>query len=192
MAGREAGGNMALMKKLMKPTLYIVGTALLLAASSAPGADNNNNLNDTYRVGEFSADGFGTASLGKYTIDHLSGSRVSNNTRLGAGLGLNYFFTRYLGLDAGAYSENGNAAFVDSASADLILRFPIVDSGFAPYVLGGAGYRFDDVTAWFGQFGAGLEYRFTPHWGVFLDARAVVPDETRPYGLARLGVRFAF
>lgn len=184
----------------MNTKTYICIPLLLLAAGpvcgqdalitapppAAPAADS------FYRIGEFSADGFGTASEGKYTIDHLSGDRVSHNTRLGAGLGLNYFFTRWLGAGAETYSENGSPAFVDSASANLILRFPVGNSGLAPYALGGGGYRFDDVTAWLGEFGAGLEYRFTPHWGVFLDARAVLPSETKTYGLARLGVRFAF
>jgi len=178
--------------------LMMGGTLLLLAATPAWAADNTltaptgNNLDDLYRTGEFSADGFGTASIGKYTLDHLSGARIYNHTRLGAGLGANYFFTRYVGLGAEAYSENGPGAWVDSASANLILRYPLGDSGFAPYALGGGGYRFDDVSAAFGQGGVGMEYRFTPHWGVFLDARAVVPAETRLYGLARLGVRFAF
>jgi hypothetical protein len=44
----------------------------------------------------------------------------------------------------------------------------------------------------FGQAGAGMEYRFTPHVGVFLDARAVWPNETKYYGVARAGLRFAF
>jgi hypothetical protein len=188
---------MLAMKKHLIINKYIGAAILLLAATPAWAADDTltapaGNLNDTYRIGEFSADGFGTASLGKYTLDHLSGARVYNNTRLGAGLGLNYFFTRFVGMDAEAYSENSPGAWVDSASVNLLLRYPVGDSGFAPYALGGAGYRFDDVTAWFGELGAGMEYRFTPHMGVFLDARAVLPDETRTYGLARLGVRFAF
>jgi hypothetical protein len=186
------------MNKHHQTNKYIGATLLLLAAAPAWAADDTlttqtgNRLGDTYRIGELSADGFGTASVGKYTLDHLSGARVYHNTRLGAGVGLNYFFTRYLGLDAGAYSENGPGAFVDSASADLVVRYPVGDSGFAPYALGGGGYRFDDVSAAFGQAGVGLEYRFTPHWGVFLDGRAVLPAETKIYGLARLGVRFAF
>jgi hypothetical protein len=45
---------------------------------------------------------------------------------------------------------------------------------------------------WFGQAGGGMEYRFTPNVGVFLDARAVWPNETKYYGVARAGLRFAF
>jgi len=177
----------------MKNKLMMGGTLLLLAAIPAVAQDETNtNQKSIYRANELSVDGFGSASLGKYTIDHLSGDRVYNNTRLGGGLGLDYFITRYIGLDAEAYTENGSPTFVDSASANLLLRLPLGQSGFAPYALGGAGYRFDNVKAAFGEFGAGIEYRFTPNWGVFVDAREVVPTETTTYGLARAGLKFSF
>jgi len=171
----------------------------MLAAKSALGADNVSNdqglhydQGDYYRSSELSVDVFGTASLGKYTIDHWSGSRVRHNARLGAGLGLSYFITRNIGIGADAYSENTTGVFVDSASANLILRLPLGQSGFAPYAFGGGGRQFDMAKVWFGQIGAGMEYRFTPKVGVFMDARWVLPDETKYYGVARLGVRFAF
>jgi len=166
---------------------------MALAAAPVLAADGvANQLEDTYRAGELSLDGFGTASVGQYTINHLSGDRIRDNTRLGGGLGLNYFFTRNIGLGAEAYTENNDGAFVDSASANLLLRLPLGQSGVAPYALGGGGYRFDYKATGFAQFGAGLEYRFCPHLGMFLDARAVLPGETKAYGLARLGVRYAF
>ena len=147
---------------------------------------------DLYRANELSVDVFGTASLGKYSIKHLSGSRVRHDTRLGAGVGLSYFITRNIGIGADAYSENTTGVFVDSAAANLILRLPLGQSGFAPYAFGGGGRQFEMIEAWFGQFGAGMEYRFTANVGVFVDARCVLPDETKYYGVARLGLRFAF
>jgi hypothetical protein len=74
----------------------------------------------------------------------------------------------------------------------LILRLPLGQSGFAPYIFGGGGHQFDAVKLWFGQAGAGMEYRFTRHVGVFLDARTVWPNETKFYGVARAGMRFSF
>lgn len=187
------------MKKLMKNKMFIGGTILLLAAKSALGAGNVINdpglhyeSGDTYRSSELSVDVFGTASLGKYTLEHPSNARVRHNTQLGAGLGLSYFITRNLGIGADVYSENTTGALVDSASANLILRLPLGKSGFAPYVFGGGGRQFDMAQAWFGQVGGGMEYRFTPHVGAFVDVRGVLPDETKYYGVGRLGVRFAF
>jgi hypothetical protein len=185
--------------KLMKNKILIGGTILMLAAKSALGQDNMTNnpaphydQGEYYRASELSMDVFGTASIGKYTINHLSNSRIRQNTKLGAGLGLNYFITRNIGIGAEAYSENTTGVFVDSASANLILRLPLGQSGFAPYVFGGGGHQFDMVKLWFGQAGVGMEYRFCPHIGIFIDARGVVPNETKYYGVARLGMNVAF
>ena len=122
----------------------------------------------------------------------MSEARIRHNTRLGAGLGLSYFITRNIGISADAYSENTTGTFVDSASLNLTARFPLGESGFAPYIFGGGGHQFDLAKIWFGQAGAGVEYRFTPNVGMFVDARLVLPERTRYYGVARLGMRFAF
>jgi len=171
----------------------------MLAAMSALSQDsvtNSQSLHydqgDYYRSSELSLDGFGTASLGSYAIDHPSNNRIRQNTEFGAGAGVNYFITRYIGIGAEAYSENTTGVFIDNASGNLILRLPLGQSGFAPYAFGGGGHQFDAAKLWFGQAGAGMEYRFTPHIGVFLDARAVWPNETKYYGVARLGMRFSF
>ena len=145
-----------------------------------------------YQSNEFSVEGFGVASLGQYTIEHWSGQRIRKNAEYGAGLGLDYFFCRHLGIGADVYSENTSGVFIDSASANLIMRLPLGHSGLAPYIFGGGGHQFDMIKASFGQGGVGLEYRFTRHIGIFLDARGVVPDEGKSYAVGRLGVRFAF
>ena len=185
-----------LQNRQMKNKVAVTGAILTLAALSAVGADNANGDQslkyDCYRAHELSLDGFGTGSLGKYTIDHLSGARIRENSDFGAGLGVNYFFTRNLGLGVEAYSENTTREFIDSASANLTLRLPLGQSGFAPYIFGGGGHQFDMLQAWFGQAGGGVEYRFTPNVGLFTDARMVLPDKASYYGVARLGVRFAF
>jgi hypothetical protein len=153
---------------------------------------SQNEQPDLYRGNELSLDAFGTASLGQYTIEHPSNQNVRQDTKFGAGAGLNYFITRYIGIGAEAYSQNTTGTFIDSASANLMLRLPLGQSGFAPYILGGGGHQFDQTDFWFGQAGGGMEYRFCRNVGIFLDARAVWPNETKNYGVARLGLRFAF
>jgi len=131
-------------KQLMKNKMLVGGTILMLAATSALGAGTvSNNQGDYYQSSELSVDAFGTGSLGEYTLQHLSGPRVQQNVRLGAGVGVNYFLTRNLGIGADAYSENTTGAFIDSASASLILRLPLGQSGFAPYAFGGGGHQFE-------------------------------------------------
>ena len=183
----------------MKNKMFVGGTILMLAAMSALSQDSVTNSQSLqydqskyYRCNELSLDAFGTGSLGEYTLDHPSNNRIRQNTKFGAGAGINYFITRYIGIGADAYSENTTGAFVDSASGSLILRLPLGQSGFAPYIFGGGGYQFDMAKQGFGQAGGGMEYRFTPHVGVFIDARGVVPRETKYYGVGRLGLRFAF
>lgn len=177
----------------MKNKMLLGGTILMLAAMSAFGSETGtNDLGNIYRSNELSLDGFGTASIGTYTLDHPSNDRIRHNTEFGAGAGINYFVTRNIGIGAEAYSENTTGVFVDNASGNLILRLPLGQSGFAPYIFGGGGHQFDAVKLWFGQAGAGMEYRFTRHVGVFLDARAVWPNETKFYGVARAGMRFSF
>jgi hypothetical protein len=187
------------MIKLMKNKLRVGGILLLLATTSAWADHTGTNEHGMhydqpvmYRANELSLDVFGTGSVGRYTLKHLSGRRVREHGELGAGLGLNYFFCRYVGIGGDVYSENDTGALVDSASGNIIGRFPIGESGLAPYAFAGGGYQFDGLEVGFGQFGGGLEFRFTPHIGVFADARLVYPEETKYYGLARLGVRFAF
>lgn len=178
------------------------GLALLMLTAAPAWSQDTSATNDNqaapaatvdyYRPCELSLDGFGTASLGESSIDHLSGGVIRHDTRLGVGFGLNYFFSRYVGFGAEAESENTDGVFLDSASGNLILRLPVGNSGLAPSVFGGGGRQFGQTRQWFGQAGAGLEYRFSPHLGLFVDARGVAPAETKVYGLARLGVRFAF
>ena len=160
----------------------------LAAGSHESGEDDSL---ERYRAKELSLDLFGTGSISQSTVNNL-GSVTTEDVRLGAGTGVNYFFHRNIGVGGEAYTENTDHSFVDSASLNLIGRFPIGHGGLAPYVFGGGGYQFDVVEQWLGNAGAGLEYRFTRNWGVFIEARYVFADETKDYGLGRLGVRLSF
>ncbi len=181
------------MKKHMTHQILITATVLLCAAGSARAEHEvTHSKNDRYQAQEVSVDLFGSGSLGQTTLEHLSGSRIKHDGRLGAGAGVNYFFTRNFGVGVDAYTENAGHSFVDSASANLIVRFPLGDSGVSPYVLGGGGHQFDPIDLWYGQAGAGLEYRFTHSVGIFVDGRYVFTDGTPNYGLFRGGVRLTF
>jgi hypothetical protein len=192
---------MAVMKLLTKTKLFTGGTLLMLAMTSAWAADNETTSqtqsvsyenSDLYRANELSLEGFGTGSIGKYTIDHLSGKRVRDNTKLGAGMGISYFFLRNFGINAEMYSQNTSGVFIDSASVNAVFRMPLGQCGVAPYAFAGGGRQFELSRVWFAQGGLGLEYRFCRNVGVFVDARAVFPNETRYYGVGRLGFRIAF
>ena len=179
--------------KSTNPRFLLTGALLLLTATSFDViAQESSDSPDLFSAKETSLDLFGSASAGQQTVDHLSGLKINRDLRLGAGAGLNYFMTRNFGFGADAYSENIGHSFIDSTSINLIGRLPLGTSGFAPYAYGGVGHQFDPNGVWFGQAGAGIEYRFTRKFGTFVDARYVFTDGTSNYGLARIGIRCTF
>lgn len=181
------------MIKIKSNQILIGVSLLLLAATPAFSANQMTSYHgEKYRMSETSLDIFGTGSIRQETINNLNGFRHRDDVELGAGVGLNHFFTRNFGLGAEAYAEDTERHFVDKASVSLIARFPIGESGFAPYVFGGGGRQFDPIELSFGQLGGGMEYRFTPKMGLFTDVRYVLTEGAKDHGLARLGVRFVF
>jgi hypothetical protein len=147
---------------------------------------------DLYRAPELSLDGFGSVSLGQQTLEHISGDRVRHRARLGAGAGVNFFFLRMLGVGGDAYTEDTRKNFIDKVSGNVIVRFPVLDTGFAPYIFGGGGYAFDRVPGKFADGGGGFEFRFTQNIGVFIDGRYIFAHHIDNYGVARAGLRIAF
>ena len=145
-----------------------------------------------YRAPELDIDGFGVAAFNQQTLEHLSVNSVHHQTRLGLGAGVNFFFLRMVGIGAQAYSFDTRHSFIDNASGDLTVRFPILDTGFAPYVFGGGGHRWDREETNFAEAGGGFEFRFHPNIGVFIDGRYVLSHRTDDFGLGRAGFRFAF
>src|SRR5882724_895306 len=125
--------------KILKFYLAVaIGTTLIVGSARGQDATSNPSGQEPfYRANEFSIDAFASGSLGKQYIDDISGDTLRHHGRLGAGLGGNYFITRYLGLGGDVYSENTTGRFIDSASGNLIGRLPIGDTGLAPYVFGG-------------------------------------------------------
>jgi hypothetical protein len=110
----------------------------------------------------------------------------------GGGLGLTYFFTRYVGIGADTYIEEWKWPYRVNGSAILRLPLPEQFSKLAVYGFGGGGREFKDIPQFTWHGGGGLEYKFTRHLGLFADAREVFPDKTANYTLVRAGVSFGF
>ena len=178
--------------KTMHRVLAVGLTVSVFCVGNVARGQEPSGTSELFREHEFSLDLFGTGSVGQQTIDHISGDRIRHDGRLGAGAGVNCFFTRLLGLGADAYTENTAHHFVDSAALNLILRYPIGQSGFAPYIFGGGTRQFDEVRQWAGDAGGGFEFRFQRHFALFVDARYVLADKTDNYGVGRAGFRFSF
>ncbi len=189
----------------IKPNQIQIGISILLLATTSAFSIEDGTTNqpappmtkpaaqmEKYRAQETSLDFFTTGSINQQTIDDLTGLRYDEDVNFGLGVGLNHFFTRNIGIGVETYSEDTERHFLDQASASLIVRFPLGESCFAPYAYLGGGRQFDPIELSFAQVGAGLEFRFTPNVGVFLDARYVFTDAADDHALARLGLRLAF
>lgn len=183
-----------------------VQTSSLQAPALAPGYS-------LYNAGEWQIDLFGAYAFADSGNRSLIGDDV-----FGGGLGFNYFITRNFGLGAEGSLFNTDGDVLGTTNFNLILRFPIAETGFAPYVYGGVGVTFNaedldyddfsdardriadnddpkdtDDVIFIGHAGAGLEYRFNPRFSVFTDARYTwTESDNGDFGQARAGVRFTF
>jgi hypothetical protein len=147
-----------------------------------------------YTPNELSVDMFGSYIAPQRGLEHLFDTSIRGHRGVwGGGVGFNYFFTRQLGVGADINIPANGHNFIDSGSGNLILRIPIDPTGLAPYIFGGGGRQSDPRWAWFGQAGVGLEYRFNPVTGIFIDGRYVWAQQPTPESLMlRSGVRFVF
>ena len=123
----------------------------------------------------------------------------------GGGLGVNYFFIRYLGIGVDGDIDSAHHELWNT-TAKLIVRVPFDFGGLclAPYVFTGGGGAFassqygnDSASVATYMLGGGLEYRITSFIGIFAEGRytfaadsASHPDLSAASG--RFGVRISF
>lgn len=141
-----------------------------------------------YRANEFSIATFGTYQA--------TGQKTGDST-YGAGFEADYFLTRHLGVALATSKDTFHSgAFFQNITAAPILRLPIGNSGFAPYVTGGIGVEFNKGNDRYYFAGGGVEYRFTQHVSAFADGQYVfrgdVRDTANGKALVRTGLRWAF
>ena len=125
---------------------------------------------------------------------------ISSDDFYGGGVGLNYFFTRNIGIgvswnliDSGLLGSTAH-----DTNVDLILRGPFstgpeVCSPTAVYVLLGGGVLADGENFAQYGFGAGIEHRVSAGLGLFVEGRySVIPEIDADYGQFRTGLRVNF
>ena len=129
-----------------------------------------------------SADVFGGAYLPEF-----------GDEALGGGVGINYFFSRNVGIDLnyGLYATDKEHHQFD---ANLILRAPIDSLCIAPYVLVGGGLATNSVTRGNYQVGGGLDVRIPSAscLGIFAEGAYHFSEEEPDYTTVRLGLRIPF
>ena len=134
----------------------------LTTAAWGTGSGDNDNTSDhdrpLYSAHELSLDLSGSYIAQQRGIEHLFETSIKHNRGTwGGDVGVNYFITRNIGVGADANISANGGNFVDAVLGDLILRLPLGDSGFAPYVFGGGGRTTDVTWEWVGQVGLGVD-----------------------------------
>jgi len=146
-----------------------------------------------YTANELSFDMFGSYEAHEEKAKDLFKTNIKHGT-WGGGVGLNYFFTREIGVGGDINIGDNGGNFIDQALGSLILRWPIDPTGLAPYIFGGGGRGFDPSWEWFMDAGLGLEWRFNPSAGIFSDVRYMwhLKDGSSDRILFRAGLRLVF
>jgi hypothetical protein len=154
---------------------------------------------------EWQVDIFGQYSVGNGP-EHAG---IFRDHGWGGGIGINYFFTRNLGIGVDAAwlyakespslqdEDRGDHTTIHNFSGSLIYRFPIDSACVAPYIYAGGGAAVDGEQWASAHGGLGVEYRYAQNRGVFVDARWTYLGDRfgngdLNYSSARVGFRFAF
>lgn len=159
----------------------------ILTISAAQARDYFSDHFAFYPAGMYSANELSLDLFGFHATHDRNGN---DSGSWGPGVGLNYFFNEYIGVGADTYTDAFNTPYLLNGNG--IFRYPLWDTGLAPYAFGGIGRQWRYAAQWMGDVGAGIEYRFALKTSVFTDIRGVFPGNTSNYATWRFGFRLVF
>jgi Outer membrane protein beta-barrel domain len=168
----------------------------------------------------FRSNEFSLGLFGSYGWTYNNNTRSIGNHTWGGGIDGQYFPLQYLGfaIEGDFFNEIPGDFFGSTVTGNVLLRYPL-DINFpgvhlAPYAFGGVGGLFNQNNTFtriatfghaqqlnrrdtddevLGDGGVGLEYRFTPHIGLFSDVRYnLVNGPKNNFLSTRFGFRYAF
>jgi hypothetical protein len=211
------------MKKLIALAVVIIASQVVSAPAGEAVVSSKEvaaPLAPPPPISYFRSNEFSLGLFGSYGAAFDNNTRAIGNHTWGGGIDGQYFPLQYLGfaVEGNFFNEVPGDFFGSTVTGNVIFRYPL-DSKFpgihlAPYGFGGVGGIFNENNSFtriatlgnqnrlsrrdtddevLGDAGIGLEYRFTPHIGLFSDARYNFVDGPKNNFLStRLGVRFAF
>ncbi|HSZ78702.1 MAG TPA: outer membrane beta-barrel protein [Chthoniobacterales bacterium] len=210
------------MKKIIALALVAIASQVLPATAGEPVASSKEVVTPPPPppISYFRSNEFSLGLFGSYGVSFNNNVRAIGDHAWGGGVDGEYFPLQYLGLavEGNFFNELPGSFFGSTVTGNVILRYPLDTAlpGFhlAPYAFGGVGGIFNQnntltriATAGnqnrlnrsgeddevLGDVGVGLEYRFTPHIGLFSDARYNFVNGPKNNFLGtRVGLRFAF
>jgi len=142
---------------------------------------------ELFRDFEYQVDGFYHQFFAK---PHHADKHIIRNGA-GGGFALNYIFYRYFGVGVENYWTSNNNPTSYHLNGYGILRYPIDSLHIAPYGLVGGGAGLGSFSYGYFNVGGGLEIRFTPNIGTFVDSRWYIGNPANGADL-RAGVRLSF
>lgn len=148
--------------------------SILLLTSTAIAADES----EFYRDREFQIDSFYKTVTPDFEAE--SGS---------AGLGVNAFLTRNIGIGASTDLSDLNGHLIDNVSLRGIYRVPIDRTALYGY---GGATRYLKAEEWAINLGVGAEVRFTQNAGPFVEAGMIKLLKHGAEATGRVGFRVSF
>jgi opacity protein-like surface antigen len=186
------------MKKLtfsLVAALAVAGTCFAGTTYSSAGKEYKEYKETPVETYCFNAQELSLDIFGSYVTD-VEDNDAYYGSGGGGGVGLNYFFHRYLGLGVDAnWSPTGEPddTVIHEVSGSFIARFPIDSICLAPYIFAGGGAKFNGDNEGTLHGGAGLEFRVTEKIGIFADGRyTFLGEDKNDTVLVRGGLRFVF
>jgi Outer membrane protein beta-barrel domain len=168
----------------------------------------------------FRANEFSLGLFGAYGWTYDQNRRGISDHYWGGGVDGQYFLLQYLGfaIEGNFFNEVPGDFFGSTVTGNAIFRYPLdikyPTLHLAPYAFAGVGGLFNSNNTFtrvatfgnahrlnrsntedevLGDFGGGLEYRFTPHIGLFSDVRFnLVSGPKNNFLSTRFGLRYAF
>jgi hypothetical protein len=210
------------MKRIFALTIVVIASQVLSAFAGEPVTSSKEVVAPAPPPPEsyFRANEFSIGLFAAYDWTRNDNVRAIGDHAWGGGIDGQYFLLRYLGfsIDGNFFNEMPGDFFGSTVTGNVIFRYPLdlkyPNFHLAPYVFGGVGGVFNSNNVFtravtlghaqnlnrrnaddevLGDAGAGLEYRFTPHIGVFSDFRYQVVNESKNnFMTTRFGLRFAF
>ncbi len=210
------------MKRVPALTIIAVASLALSASAGEPVSSSKEEVAPALPPPEsyFRANEFSIGLFAAYDWTRNDNVRAIGDHAWGGGIDGQYFLLRYLGfsIDGNFFNEMPGDFFGSTVTGNVILRYPLdlkyPNFHLAPYIFAGVGGVFNSNNVFtrvatfgnaqtlnrrntddevLGDAGAGLEYRFTPHIGVFSDFRYQFVNESKNnFMTTRFGLRFAF
>ncbi len=210
------------MKKLIALAIVAIASHVVSASAGEAVASSKEVVAPPppVPISYFRSNEFSLGLFGSYGWTYNNNSLAIGNHAWGGGIDGQYFPLQYVGfaVEGDFFNEVPGDFFGSTVTGNVLFRYPL-DTKFpgfhlAPYAFGGVGGIFNQSNTFtriatgghaqeldrrnsddevLGDGGVGLEYRFTPHIGMFSDVRYnLVNGPKNNFLSTRFGLRFAF